>query len=240
MWTENLLHKLGWLCLRLSGTGSCFDMDPPFLEIYNKCKDFTMTSAERMFALYKSIEYIVKSDIPGDIVECGVWQGGSSMLCSYTLKKFNQLNRNIYLYDTFSGMSMPTDRDVTYYNESAEKNIKHNKLDVSLEKVKNNIYLTDYPKDKIFFIKGKVEETIPQNIPGRIALLRLDTDWYESTRHELLHLYPLLSHNGVLIIDDYGHWKGAREATDQYFQKNNIPILLNRIDYTGRIGIKTQ
>ena len=93
-------------------------------------------------------------------------------------------------------------------------------------------------KENIVFVEGKVENTIPQKIPSTIALLRLDTDWFESTYHELVHLYPILVKNGVLIIDDYGHWKGAKDATDQYFKENNIKMLLNRIDYTVRAGIK--
>ena len=72
-------------------------------------------------------------------------------------------------------------------------------------------------------------------MPERIALLRIDTDWYESTRHELVHLYPRLSPGGVLIIDDYGHWQGARKAVDEYFQAG---LFLNHIDYTGRLAIK--
>jgi hypothetical protein len=85
---------------------------------------------------------------------------------------------------------------------------------------------------------GKVEDTIPADIPEKIALLRLDTDWYESTKHELIHLFPRLQKGGVLIIDDYGFWKGARKAVDEYFAENNIQILLNRIDDTGRMAIK--
>ncbi len=74
--------------------------------------------------------------------------------------------------------------------------------------------------------------------PPSLALLRLDTDWYESTRHELEHLYPRLAAGGVLIIDDYGHWDGARRAVDEYFERQAAPLLLNRIDYTGRIAVK--
>jgi hypothetical protein len=104
--------------------------------------------------------------------------------------------------------------------------------------VKLNIESTNYPKNLVHFVKGKVEDTIPQTMPEKIAILRLDTDWYESTYHELKHLFPKLVKGGIIIIDDYGHWKGAREAVDQYFTENGIHILLNRIDYTGRIGIK--
>jgi hypothetical protein len=91
----------------------------------------------------------------------------------------------------------------------------------------------------MFFIKGKVEETIPEQAPAQIALLRLDTDWYESTYHELVHLYPRLSPGGILIIDDYGHWAGARKAVDEYFAEHRLNLFLHRIDYTGRICIKT-
>jgi hypothetical protein len=88
------------------------------------------------------------------------------------------------------------------------------------------------------FVKGKVEDTIPASTPDRIAILRLDTDWYASTRHELEHLYPLLAPGGVLIIDDYGHWEGCRQAVDEYFASRNLQVLLNRVDYTGRIAVK--
>jgi O-methyltransferase len=83
-----------------------------------------------------------------------------------------------------------------------------------------------------------VEDTIPNNIPEKIAILRLDTDWYESTRHELVHLFPRLSPYGVLIIDDYGCWQGAKKAVDEYISENNLRIFLSRIDSTGRIAIK--
>lgn len=104
-----------------------------------------------------------------------------------------------------------------------------------IEEVKANMLQTGYPAANIVWVKGKVEETIPATIPAQIALLRLDTDWYESTRHELQHLYPLLSSKGVLLIDDYGAWQGARKATDEFFGNR---VYLHRIDWTGRLLIK--
>ena len=95
------------------------------------------------------------------------------------------------------------------------------------------------PLDKVFFVKGMVEQTIPAHAPDRIAMLRLDTDWYESTKHELEHLYPRLSGKGTLIIDDYGHFLGARKATDEYFARLKVRPLLSRVDYAGRIALKT-
>jgi O-methyltransferase len=110
----------------------------------------------------------------------------------------------------------------------------------SLEDVRANLESTQYSMNQVFFVKGMVEETLPATAPDSIALLRLDTDWYSSTRHELEHLYPRLSQNGVLILDDYGHFMGARKATDEYFKTLNMPPLLSRVDYAGRIAIKVQ
>ena len=99
---------------------------------------------------------------------------------------------------------------------------------------------TGYDIARTHFVAGDVEQTIPGVVPEQISLLRLDTDWYESTRHELKHLYPRLIRGGVLIIDDYGHWKGARQAVDEYLAETGAKLLLNRIDYTGRAAVKTE
>lgn len=205
-----------------------------------------MTSVERMYSVYNAVKYVLNFNIPGDLVECGVWKGGSSMVSALTMLKMGNNNRNIYLYDTYSGMPEPTKKDVDFKGKSSFKQWKKSeKKNINgwcfspLEEVQKNIFSTGYPKKNLYFVKGKVEDTIPQTIPKTISILRLDTDWYESTYHELEHLFPRLSKNGVLILDDYGHWKGSKDAVDQYFQENNINILLNRIDYTGRMGIKT-
>jgi len=223
-----------------------YDLDGEFTEIYEKTKQFTMTSIGRMYSMYKATEYIINNNIPGDIVECGVWKGGSMMVSALTLLKMNDSSRILYLYDTYEGMNKPTEKDVRNYDHKPALNIwkksqekGFNRWDYApLDEVKNNLYSIKYPHNNIKFIQGKVENTIPNIIPEKISLLRLDTDFYESTYHELIHLYPRLSLNGVLIIDDYGYWKGQKEATDKYFKDNNIKILLNRIDEQGRIGIK--
>lgn len=202
-----------------------------------------------MYALYKAVEYVVKNNIEGGFVECGVWKGGSSMLAALSFIQFNDKSRDIYLYDTFAGMSKPTEKDevIGAKVDSGFTRVKWEKMEKSnhnewtyapLEEVRKNIESTGYPTNKISYIKGKVEDTIPNTLPPRIAVLRLDTDWYESTKHELEHLFPLLVPGGVLILDDYGHWAGAQKAVDEYIEENNISILLNRIDGTGRIGVK--
>lgn len=211
------------------------------MSIYAKVREFTLVGIERCYALYKSVQYIISNNIEGDFVECGVWKGGSCMLIAYTLLQNNVEDRNIWLYDTFAGMTQPGEKDGEA--EKAEwlkqklTEEKNNWCLGELNDVKNNLSITGYPVDKLNFIRGKVEDTIPGHLPGKIALLRLDTDWYESTKHELEYLYPLLVSQGVLIIDDYGTWQGARKATDEYF-KDESKIFLHRVDSTGRLVIK--
>jgi hypothetical protein len=221
--------------------------DPEFLTIYKMCSEFTMTSVERMYSLYLSVDYILKNNIPGDFVECGVWRGGSAMLICSMLKGRDISNRTVFLYDTFTGMPDASLFDISFDDQYASDLLKDSTKDENSNiwciagenDVKNNLKLTGLSFKNIVMIKGMVEETLnTKNIPHQISLLRLDTDWYESTRVELEVLFPKLSINGVLILDDYGHWKGSKKAVDEYLKKNKINILLNRIDYTGRIAIK--
>jgi hypothetical protein len=220
--------------------------DAAFMQIYEVCDPFTMTSIERMYGLYQAVRYVVENDIPGDIVECGVWMGGSAMVAAMTLELVGDSSRELYLYDTFEGMTPPTDQDINHEGVHANDFLNpEDRVDgesnvwayASLETVRHNIEHTGIAQDRFHLIEGKVEETIPSQAPGAISLLRLDTDWYESTAHELKYMYPALSAGGVLIIDDYGHWRGSREATDEYFSSHSR-VLLNRLDYSGRIAIK--
>lgn len=215
-----------------------------FMQVYEQSRAYTMTSKERMFALYQAVQYVHANRIDGAFVECGVWKAGSSMLAASTLLTLGDSTREMYLYDTFEGMSEPEDIDISARGDVVKNNWDEVSQDEklfcysSLDEVKSNFFQVGYPQDKTYFVKGKVEDTIPKTIPGKIAILRLDTDWFASTYHELVHLYPLLAPKGVLIIDDYGHWQGARKAVDTYFQEHNITPLLSRIDYTGRLCIK--
>jgi hypothetical protein len=168
------------------------------------------------------------------------------MAVAEVLKIHHSFSRELYLYDTFEGMPEPTDLDKTFFGADAASLLKENEDKDSnpvwaystFETVQRGMISTGYPKDKIKYIKGKVEDTIPATTPSQIAVLRLDTDWYESTRHELIHLFPLLTIGGVLILDDYGYWQGARKAVDEYFKEKGIKILLNRIDETARVAVK--
>jgi hypothetical protein len=196
---------------------------------------FSMTSLERISSLYDSLEYIKNNKIEGDFVECGVWRGGNILGIMEYLKYNEILNRNIWLYDTFEGMTESEDVDVDHQGINAKEllHLENVKAYASIQDVKNNLSISSFPVDNIKYIVGDVVNTlnILHNIPNKISLLRLDTDWYKSTKKELEILYPKLSNKGVLIVDDYGHWKGSKKAVDEYFK--NIDITIKNIDYTG-------
>ena len=154
-------------------------------------------------------------------------------------------HRRLHLFDTFEGMPPPGAEDRDIGGAAAEDLLAEEDRETGstwafgpLADVQHNLFSTGYPRDLIQFVRGRVEETIPCHAPEQIAVLRLDTDWYESTRHELVHLFPRLAVGGVLIIDDYGHWKGARKAVDEYIAATGARLLLSRIDYTGRMAVK--
>ena len=221
------------------------DALPWQLEIIDSVKPFTMTSTERIFALINAVQYVCQNNVAGDFVECGVWKGGSSAAIAKTLMHLNVTDRMLWMYDTFDGMSQPTESDVDLQGQTAEDLLEQQDVAESasvwcrspLEEVKSTMAATGYPRAQIQFVQGKVEDTLPELSPAEVALLRLDTDWYESTKCELEILFPNLIPGGVLIIDDYGHWQGCRKAVDEYFTAHKVSMLLNRIDYTGRIGI---
>jgi len=208
---------------------------------------YTMTSPERVWAVISSVKYIVANNIHGDFVECGVWRGGSAMAIAYKLKELGVLDRQLWLYDTFSGMTAPSTKDVEAHSgKSAEALLEETTRGdgnniwcvASKEDVLANILATGYIVNNIRFVEGDILETLNREIPEKISMLRLDTDWYESTKKELQVLYPRLVSGGVCIIDDYGHWRGSRMAVDEYFFENNINVLLHPIDATGRIFVK--
>lgn len=223
------------------------DMDPEFTPLFNACKAYTLIHVERMYSLYKAVQYVVQKKLPGDFVECGVWKGGASMMMAKVLMQMGDTSRTIYMYDTYEGMSEPTkeDRCVTGKASDVEriwesqKAGDHNEWCYSpIEDVKAAMQSTGYPMDKIVFVKGMVEDTIPKVMPEKIALLRLDTDWYSSTKHELIHLFPLLVEGGVFIQDDYGYWAGARQAVQEYLKDQNLTLFLHRDDGSGVTGIR--
>lgn len=224
------------------------DVSPAANAVIQRVRPFTMTSPERIAALCGAVEYVVRCGIPGAFVECGVWRGGSSMAAALTLQQLGKTDLDLYLFDTFAGMPPPTDADkVALTGEPAAAVLARSDRLTSyewayapLDDVRRNLAGTGYPPERVRLVVGKVEDTVPAHAPDPICILRLDTDWYESTRHELVHLFPRLAVGGVLIVDDYGHWSGARQAVDEYLAEQRVRMLLNRIDYTGRIGVKLE
>lgn len=219
------------------------DFDPELIALLERVRPYSVTSVERLASVVSATEHVVRSQLRGAIVECGVWKGGSMMAAACTLLRLGLDDRDLYLFDTFTGMSEPSACDI----ETAAANGVPARASetwreinewcaVGLEEVRANLLSTGYPASRLHFVEGNVEDTIPGVAPQEIALLRLDTDWYESTSHELSHLYPRLSRGGILLIDDYGHWSGARRAVDEYFG-TRLPFL-HRIDYTGRLALK--
>jgi len=225
------------------------DVERDFFPFYERCSPYSMTSWERLYNLYSSVRYIIRGNVPGDFVECGVWRGGSMMMVALTLLALGCTDRRLLLFDTFEGLPKPDEAlDVDIWgNRGIDGWRPHRKTDqssdwayASLEEVRTNIESTGYPMDQVFLVKGMVEDTLHAEAPITIAMLRLDTDWYSSTRHELEQLYPRLSPNGILILDDYGHFQGARKAADDYFQTVDMAPLLTRVDYAGRVAIKVR
>jgi hypothetical protein len=221
-----------------------FDFEEADKELYRRVGPYTMTTPPRVYALVRAVEYVAARGVAGAIVECGVWRGGSMMAAALTLQRLGKSDRDLYLFDTFAGMPAPSDADTTRSGERAADLLAQNDDSshiwaiASLDDVREAVLSVGYPHERIHFVEGLVEETLPANAPEQVALLRLDTDWYASTKHELEHLYPRLAPGGVLIIDDYGHWQGARRAVDEYLAEQGVALLLNRVDATARIAVK--
>ena len=222
------------------------DVETWKMDIVARATPFSMTSQERLLATVNATEYVIHNEIPGAIVECGVWRGGNMVAASLTLLHL-KAQRPLFLFDTFTGMTAPTDADKDASGAKAEIEYLNYKqraaepqwCEASVDEVRRNLSTTGYPEHLATLVEGPVEKTLPSHELKAIAFLRLDTDWYESTRHELQHLYPLVSKGGVIAIDDYGHWQGARRAVDEYLSSNGIKCLLHRIDYTAREFVKS-
>jgi O-methyltransferase len=220
------------------------DFDEELRQVIRDVRPYTKTSKDKLHALITATRYLARNQIAGDIVECGVWRGGSMHAVARVLDAAGDHSRDLYLFDTFDGMTEPTEKDLRTGDGTAAKTLMDQSTKeagiwayASLEDVQQGFATVPYPAEKVHYIQGKVEDTVPEQAPESISLLRLDTDWYESTKHELEHLYPRLVSGGVLIIDDYGSWQGSTQATDEFLEASGARLMLMRAG-TGRVAIK--
>jgi O-methyltransferase len=216
-----------------------------------KIKSITGVPWQGYYTIWEAVRYICAHKIQGNFVECGVQNGAGLVVMASAISKFEGHRRQIYGYDTFEGMSEPSEQDYmqnlvpasVILESSPErdgfKDFCYGPINTVRENLNN---LCNYPSENFVLIKGKVEETIPNpnSEKSAIALLKLDTDWYESTKHELVYLYPKLSRLGVLIVDDYGCWQGSRKATEEFFSTQDYirPFLVLDSPHGSRVALK--
>jgi O-methyltransferase len=220
--------------------------DAEAVETMRAVRPHTLLGPDKLFSLIQAVRHVVRHDVPGDLVECGVFRGGAVMAAALTLRQLGVHDRRLWLYDTFSGMPRPTEKDVAAAG-GPDPRAEFERLETgadsadwvraSLDEVRRNIARVPYPQGLFEFVEGKVEDTLPGRLPERVCLLRLDTDWYESTRAEMEHLVPRLSRGGVLIVDDYYNWPGNRQAVDEYLEREKIPLFLVKV-VRSAVGVR--
>jgi hypothetical protein len=206
----------------------------------------------RHYTTYCAVRYLTEQRIGGDFVECGVYRGTQVLTMAHALAEFGASDRDIYLYDTFAGMTQPTPEDfidadrpdesyranLTKWEEGRQPDGSNTYKFASIEEVRANVFTAPYPRERFHFVVGDVLETVRRDSHKRIAFLRLDTDWYASTKHEFECLYDSVVPGGVVVIDDYGRWQGSRQATDEFFAARPMPMLI-RTGPCERLVIKS-
>lgn len=222
-------------------------LHPEFREVWRELGSETLSSMPLGLALWNACRYITRAELPGAVVECGVWKGGSMMLAVRALLHSGVHDRPLYLYDIFDwSWEAPIGADGFFMSEDEQRVA----LDPSSSRegapdderwegeVVDKLVALGYPRERIRTVRGRVQDTIPAVAPDQIALLRLDTDYYDSTRHELEQLYPRLVEGGVLLVDDYGRLEGATRAVDEFLATHGETMLLSRLDSQGCMGVK--
>jgi len=198
-------------------------------------KPYTKSSETRLEAMADALCKVDADRVAGDIVECGVWKGGNIMLA-----RILSPTRACWMFDTFDGMTEPHptfdvkrdgERAIDRYNQKKNGGTKWDA--VSLAEVQAGFMQLGLVTEKVHFVAGPVEQSLQTIKPMRIAILRLDVDWYVPTKAALEALYGRISLNGFLIVDDYGHWMGCKQAVDEYFRTGTPPF--RDADYTCRV-----
>jgi len=211
----------------------------------NTSSEYTFKSKLEMWTVVCCLRNIVNQKIDGDIVETGVWKGGTLILVKKILEDCN-VKKKIIGFDTFEeGFQKPGELDKKIRYGFKEKGNLYNKTfnykkfeTSSLTNTLSNIRKNCKDVEELYLIKGKIEDTLEKENIKKISLLMLDTDYYESTKFALEKLYDKVSQNGIIYIDDYGNWKGAKQAVDEFFKKKKINPFLIRTSSASRIFIK--
>jgi hypothetical protein len=201
-----------------------------FASLYRRVKPLTMCSYARLLALHRAVLYVERNDIPGDIVECGVAHGGSAAMMALTL---NGQSRRLWMFDTFDGLPEPSRENPDYRIAllySGAFRASDNEVRSSFGKLGIS--------DNITIVPGLFQDTLPACGIKSIAILHVDGDWYESVKTTLENLYDRVSCGGIIQLDDYGHWAGARRAVDEFISSRNITQPLRYIDFSGRQLVK--
>jgi O-methyltransferase len=196
------------------------------MRIVYRVKEYTAVFVPRLVTLYKLSEEVNRLSLPGDFVECGVYNGGSAAIMASFCEK-TELKRNIWLFDSFEGLPKPTEKD----GERAPD--YEGWCHGDLAKVKKVFQLMGIPQGCIVVVKGWFQDTFPTVEVPRIAILHIDADWYESVKLCLEKFYDCVQPGGYIVLDDYGDWPGCKKATDEFIKARALDVKLIQVDYTG-------
>lgn len=199
-----------------------------FAELLPVVQPYSMCSEARLRSLHRAVRSVVRRGVAGDLVECGAARGGSALLLALTAARLGQ-RRRTWVFDTFAGLPQPTLADPDYDEARRYVGTCRGEL-AELEA----LFAAAGVREQVVFVKGLFQDTLPVSPVGTIAVLHLDGDWYDSVRVCLDHLYARVAPGGVIQIDDYGHWAGARKAVDEFFERRGFRPRLRYVDYTGR------
>jgi hypothetical protein len=212
----------------------CIINDEEFKAVLKEISNYTMLSQERLYSLFSLAKRICNDNLPGNFVECGVARGGSAALVAYVIKKYSALPRLLFAFDTFAGMPEPTAEDMHNETPANDTGWGTGTCAGPVESLMD-ICRRLGAEDMVLPIKGYFQETLPMSKEkvGKIALLHLDGDWYESTKAVLDNLYDNVIDGGFIQVDDYGYWAGCRKALHEFANERAIRLKLQTIDATG-------
>jgi len=196
----------------------------------------TMIGLKRLDNIQFCVEDVLKRNVPGDLIETGVWRGGATILMRSILKAWGITDRNVWVADSFEGLPRPNPEE--YPADASDPHHKFPQLAVSLEEVRSNFKKYGLLDDQVRFLKGLFRDTLPSAPIERLAVIRLDGDMYESTMDALVNLYPKLSVGGYVIVDDYGALQACRKAVDDYRIEHGITGEIRPVDWTAVFWLK--